>query len=310
MGMQRSPHQAEPPISKPSPSQHYERPEQSEGTERTDPSEGIPKPDPSEGTKRPDPSEGTKRSDPSDQNQRLGDQNQMSRAKAERKTARSQKRDVRVSYNLHSNRRDSGFQPRFLSLSCRWRKRIPQEVDICSKLLEQVKQDVHLSDGKERNGPENSTTSRSSAKERRNNKGRREENVNRTQKGDQEDVEWAKAKEKVEVFLDFPGSVAAMEHRNQSKAHGSSESSSKNGGGRGQPDSIPNTRLNANFLRDHEKATEAVLLSSRSQRSKRPQALDSPGSTMKPRNQDAKMVEKPSSLVDSIAPESVTGTER
>ncbi|XP_077123028.1 uncharacterized protein LOC143777020 [Ranitomeya variabilis] len=138
------------------------------------------------------------------------------------------------------------------------------EVDICSKLLEQVKKDVHLSDGKERNGPENSTTSCSSAKERRNSKGRREENVNRTQKSDQEDVEWAKAKEKVEVFLDFPGSVAAMEHRNQSKAHGSSENSSKNGGGRGQPDSIPNTRHNANFLRNHEKATEAILLSSQS----------------------------------------------
>ncbi|XP_073423466.1 uncharacterized protein [Dendrobates tinctorius] len=185
-----------------------------------------------------------------------------------------------------------------------------REVDICSKLMEQVQQDVHLIDGKERNRPENSTTSRSSTKTRKNSRGRREENVNRTQKDDQEDVEWTKAKEKVEVFLDFPGFVAAMEYRNQSKAHGSSERSSKNGGRRGQPDSIPNTRHNANFLRDHEKAAEAILLNSRSQKNKRPQAVDSPGSTMKPRNQGAKMVEKPSSLVDSIAPEADTGTER
>ncbi|XP_073505509.1 uncharacterized protein [Phyllobates terribilis] len=185
-----------------------------------------------------------------------------------------------------------------------------REMDICSKLIEQVKQDVHLSDEKDKNGPENSPTSRSSAKEKRNGKGRREENVNRPQNDDHEDVEWAKAKEKIEEFLDFPGFMAAMECRNQSKAHGSSQSSSKNGGGRvtrGEPDSIPNTRHNANFSRDHEKAAKVVPVNCRCQKNKRPQTVDSPGSTTKPRNQGAKMVEKPSSLV---APESDTGTER
>ncbi|KAM4035411.1 uncharacterized protein ACNLHF_014516 isoform 2-T3 [Anomaloglossus baeobatrachus] len=181
-----------------------------------------------------------------------------------------------------------------------------REVDICSKLIDQVKLDVHLIDGGDRDGPETSPTSGSSAKERRSSKGSQEDNVD-------EDVEWAKAKGKVEKFLDFPGVIAALEYRKQSKAPGSAQSPSNNGRGPvspGHTDSMLNTRHNAVFLRDNEKAAEAALMTAHYQKSNRPRATDSAGSTTKSPDHGAKMVERASSLVDSVAPKSDTGTDR
>ncbi|XP_069807969.1 splicing regulatory glutamine/lysine-rich protein 1-like isoform X2 [Dendropsophus ebraccatus] len=183
-----------------------------------------------------------------------------------------------------------------------------RESDICSKLIEQVKRDVNISDGEEE-----STDSRSLAKDRGKSKGRREENMSKMQsrKDGDEQKEWAKAKEKVEEFLDFPGVMAAMAYRNQEKSKGSSRNSSRNGGGlasRGEPEPIPNTRHNAIFLRDHEKAAEAVRRNP--QKSKQPSAVDSHQPATKSRDHGTKKVEKSNSHVDNIVAESDTGTQR
>ncbi|XP_075131996.1 uncharacterized protein LOC142204580 [Leptodactylus fuscus] len=181
-----------------------------------------------------------------------------------------------------------------------------RESDVCSKLIEQVKRDVHLSDGEEKSRQKSSTSSRSSTKEKR--KERREEDTNIMQVQKDKDVEWAKAKVKVEEFLDFPGVMAAMAYRNQGKAKGSSKNASNSGGelaSRCQADPIPNTKHNAIFLRDHEKAAEAILLNPQYQKVNQPQAVNMPQST-KSRVHGKKMAEKP----DSIVVESNNGTDR
>ncbi|XP_066446936.1 uncharacterized protein [Eleutherodactylus coqui] len=180
--------------------------------------------------------------------------------------------------------------------------------DICSKLIEQVKLDVRLRDSEGKSEPENSTTSR----ERRMSKGQREEHTNKTQAWKDEGVEWAKAKGKVEEFLDFPGLMAAMAYRNQVKGDTFSQSSSRNSGGlvsHSQPDTIPNTRHNAIFLRDHQKIAEAILLKPHYQKVKLPQAVDSQQSTMKSQDHDTKRVD-PKSVLDSQVLEYNTGAER
>ncbi|XP_075715912.1 uncharacterized protein LOC142750820 [Rhinoderma darwinii] len=187
-----------------------------------------------------------------------------------------------------------------------------RERDICSKLIKQVKLDVRLSDGEDHGGIESYATARSSEKERRKSRGRREENGNKpqVQKDVDEDRDWAGAKGKVEEFLDFPGVMSAMAIRNQSKVNGSSQSSPRNGGGllsQGQANTIPNTRHNAIFLRDHEEAAEVILLN---QKVKQPQSLDSHQSTTESQDHGTKMVEKPKSLVDGIVTEAHTGTRR
>ncbi|XP_056409722.1 uncharacterized protein LOC130332584 isoform X3 [Hyla sarda] len=185
-----------------------------------------------------------------------------------------------------------------------------EESDICSKLIEQVKLDMRLSDGEDKSRPKSSTISCSSAKERGKSKGRREGNKNKTRNDDDEDGEWAKAKGKVEEFLDFPGVMAAMAYRSQVKSNGSSQISSRNGGGLSSPDPIPNTRHNAIFLRDHENATEAVLRNPQYQKSKQPPAVDSYQSATKSQDRGTKMLETHDGHVDNIEAESDTGNER
>ncbi|KAG9467010.1 hypothetical protein GDO78_015774 [Eleutherodactylus coqui] len=116
----------------------------------------------------------------------------------------------------------------------------------------------------------------------------------------------------VEEFLDFPGLMAAMAYRNQVKGDKFSQSSSRNGGGlvsHSQPDTIPNTRHNAIFLRDHQKIAEAILLKPHYQKVKLPQAVDSQQSTMKSQDHDTKRVD-PKSVLDSQVLEYNTGAER
>ncbi|XP_066446940.1 uncharacterized protein [Eleutherodactylus coqui] len=116
----------------------------------------------------------------------------------------------------------------------------------------------------------------------------------------------------VEEFLDFPGLMAAMAYRNQVKGDTFSQSSSRNSGGlvsHSQPDTIPNTRHNAIFLRDHQKIAEAILLKPHYQKVKLPQAVDSQQSTMKSQDHDTKRVD-PKSVLDSQVLEYNTGAER
>ncbi|XP_040291716.1 uncharacterized protein LOC121003851 [Bufo bufo] len=191
---------------------------------------------------------------------------------------------------------------------------LTRESDFCSKLIEQVKLDMRLNDREDKSGPENSTTSCSSAKEKRKSREKREENANKIQgqKDDNDDAEWAKAKGKVEEFLDFPGVFAAIAFRDETKAKQPSQSSARNDGpvSQYQPNTIPNTRHNAIFLRDYEKAAEAILWNPSYQKGDQPQVMDSQRSTTKSQGHGTKMVKKHKSLVDSVVPESNTVTER
>ncbi|XP_072006647.1 uncharacterized protein [Engystomops pustulosus] len=187
-----------------------------------------------------------------------------------------------------------------------------RESDVCKKLLEQVKQDVRLSDGEDRSGAEASTTSSYSTKDKRKSKGRREEKT-REKKDEGEGGEWTKAKAKVEEFLDFPGVMAAVAYRNEAKSKKSSRSSTRKEGGevsRGQPVPLPNTRHNALFLRDHVKAAEALLLNPQGQKDRTPPPVDPQRPATKSRDRGAKGAKKSTSLVDSMVPETSGGTER
>ncbi|XP_075066599.1 uncharacterized protein LOC142153169 isoform X2 [Mixophyes fleayi] len=136
----------------------------------------------------------------------------------------------------------------------------------CSKFLKQVKVDLQLSDSEDNNGPESSNGSSASVKKRNKNRRRKEETTKEKMIPPQidpdaeEDTEWVKAKGKVEEFLDFPGAIA---FRSQKEATRSSQiTTAVSNGQLPECDSapIPNTRHNAIFLRDNEKAKRGLQL--------------------------------------------------
>ncbi|XP_063786685.1 uncharacterized protein LOC134935781 [Pseudophryne corroboree] len=152
-----------------------------------------------------------------------------------------------------------------------------EKEDNCSKLLKQVKVDLHLSDSEDDSGRESSPGS--SVKKRMKSRGKKEEKRKevqpRTRPERGEDAEWVKAKGKVEQFLDFPGAMAFRNH-----IEGNRPSQIPPGGSNGQelcyiPAAVPNTRHNAVFLRGNETAVQELQLKLRYQEGKGLRTVDS-----------------------------------
>ncbi|XP_018431941.1 PREDICTED: uncharacterized protein LOC108804613 [Nanorana parkeri] len=131
------------------------------------------------------------------------------------------------------------------------------------KLLYIVRRDLQLSDSEDSESenaarPSSKKTSKKEREECREKEKTKEDHEN------EDSAEWAKARKKVEEFLDFPALISAMNFRNKTESSMFSQNSSTSSRQQmacREAAPIPNTRHNAVFLRDNPKAAQVILAS-------------------------------------------------
>ncbi|XP_072256226.1 uncharacterized protein [Pyxicephalus adspersus] len=133
--------------------------------------------------------------------------------------------------------------------------------DDCFKLFNLVRRDLQLSDSDD---CKSENTAKFSSKKTRNIE--KEDNQKRMMTEEvpnNEDEEWARARQRVEEFLDFPAVISAMNLRNKAESMFSQMSCTSTSQKTTWKEavSIPNTRHNAIFLRDNPKAAQVILMS-------------------------------------------------
>ncbi|XP_068129058.1 uncharacterized protein [Hyperolius riggenbachi] len=135
------------------------------------------------------------------------------------------------------------------------------------KLLSIVRQDLQMSDveDSELETPKNTSSEKPRKDRRKSPRQKLEKGKARDNSDKENDEDWAKARQKVEQFLDFPALMSALAFRTQTESHGSSPiSPTASNGPVASSEAVallPNTRHNAIFLRDNQEAARVILMS-------------------------------------------------